>query len=333
MAFSGTVSETSFNALKVVDHAFRRCRLPAQAISAEMQSYALEALYLLLSDLANPKPPSWCIERQIYPFYEGQPDVELALGTVEVLNANLRTLQELDPGPAKTFITSTSYKVDFGDADGGEAGVNTVGVKWSAAAVALTFQVSDDDLSWTTVGTQSTAAAAGEWTWTDVVPARTARYFRFTTAAPYSASQVYLGAAPQEIPMGVLNRDTYVAQSNKVFLGRPLTYWFQRDLPRPVMHLWPAPNAAAEQQQLIVWRHRHIMDTANLRQDVEVPQRWLEAIVNGLAARMAAETPAVDAGLIPVLEQRAAASLQRAWDGDNDGSPTFIQPRIGCYTR
>ena len=133
--------------------------------------------------------------------------------------------------------------------------------------------------------------------------------------------------------MGVLNRDTYVAQSNKVFQGRPLTYWFQRDIARPVMNLWPAPNAAAEQQQLIVWRQRHIMDTENLQQDVEVPQRWLEAIINGLAARVAAETPAVDMNLIPVLEQRAAISLQRAWDGDGDGSPTFINPGIGCYTR
>jgi len=75
------------------------------------------------------------------------------------------------------------------------------------------------------------------------------------------------------------------------------------------------------------------MDTENLQQEVEVPQRWIEAIVNGLAARMAAETPQVDANLIPVLEQRATMSLQRAWDGDNDGSPTFINPGIGCYTK
>lgn len=333
MAFSGSISNTNFNALKVVDTAFRRCRLPAQAITAEMQTYALEALYLLLSELANTKTPSWCIERQIYPFYEGQPVVTLSNGTVEVLNANLRTLQELDPGADKTFITSTSYKVDFSSADGNSATVNTVGVKWLAAAVTLTFQVSDDDINWRTVGTQTTAASAGEWTWTDIQPATAHTYFRFTTTTPYAAEQVYLGTLPQEIPMGVLNRDTYVAQSNKVFLGRPLTYWFQRDLPQPVMNLWPAPNLAAEHQQLIVWRHRHIMDTENLRQDVEVPQRWLEAIVAGLSAKVAAETPAVDASLIGVLEQKWYMARQAAWDGDNDGSPTYINPGIGCYTK
>ena len=326
MAFSGSISNTTFNALKVVDHAFRRCRLPAQAITAEMHTYALEALYLLLSELANTKTPSWCIERQIYPLYEGQPVVTLTNGTVEVLNANLRTLQEITGG---VVSLPTSYTVQLD----GAGTVNTVGMKWTGAAVPVTFETSADGLTWTAVGTQTTAAAAGEWTWTDVVPAQARAFFRITSTAPMLLSEVYLGTLPQEIPMGVLNRDTYVAQSNKVFLGRPLTYWFQRDLPQPVMNLWPSPNAAAEYQQLIVWRHRHIMDTENLQQDVEVPQRWLEAIVCGLASRVAAETPQVDPGMVPMLEQKWLVARQAAWDGDNDGSPTYINPGIGCYTK
>jgi hypothetical protein len=330
MAFSGSISSTTFNALKVVDHAFRRCRLPAQAITAEMHSYALESLYLLLSELANTKTPSWCIERQIYPFYEGQPVITLANGTVEVLNANLRTMQELT---GVTVSLPTSYTVAFSNLYGGVGTVNSVGVKWLGASVDLTFETSEDGIIWTQVGTQTTVASTGEWTWTDIVPALAKEFFRITSASPMLMEQVYLGTMPQEIPMGVLNRDTYVAQSNKVFLGRPLTYWFQRDLPRPVMNLWPSPNAAAEHQQLIVWRHRHIMDTQNLQQDVEVPQRWLEAITAGLSARVGAETPMVDPNLITVLDQKWIVARQAAWDGDNDGSPTFINPGIGAYTK
>jgi hypothetical protein len=326
MAFSGSISNTTFNALKVVDTAFRRCRLPAQAITAEMQSYALEALYLLLSELANTKTPSWCIERQIYPLYEGQPIVTLSNGTVEVLNANLRTLQELT---GTTVSLPTSYTVNF--AGGGT--VNTVGIKWAGPSVPINFEASNDGVIWVLVGSQTTEASLGEWTWTDIQPSLSWAFFRISSVLPMLMSQVYLGNLPQEIPMGVLNRDTYVAQSNKSFQGRPLTYWFQRDLPQPVMNLWPAPNEAAEQQQLIVWRHRHIMDTENLRQDVEVPQRWLEAIISGLASRVASETPSVDANMIPLLEQRWLAARQAAWDGDNDGSPTFINPGIGCYTK
>ena len=175
-------------------------------------------------------------------------------------------------------------------------------------------------------------AVAGDITWTDISGALPYLYFRITASSPLLYSAITIGNLPQEIPLGQLNRDSYVNQSNKVFPGRPSNYYFQRDLPEPVVYLWPAPFSAAEQAQLVLWRHRQIMDTENLQQEVEVPQRWLEAIVNGLAAKVAAETPAVDAALIPILEQRSAISMQRAFDGDNDGSPIQINPGIRAYT-
>lgn len=325
MAYSGNISGTTFNALKVVDHAFRRCRLPAQAITAEMQSYALDSLYLMLSELANIKTPSWCIEELILPMYENQQLVTLPVGTVEVLNLNYRTLQLLY---GTTVATSTSYTFSFSST----TVVDTVGIKWSGTAVPVTFQVSTNGTTWTTVGTSSAVAVAGEITWTDISGALPYLYFRITASSTLLYSAITIGNLPQEIPLGQLNRDSYVNQSNKVFPGRPSNYYFQRDLPEPVVYLWPAPFSAAEQAQLVLWRHRQIMDTENLQQEVEVPQRWLEAIVNGLAAKVAAETPAVDAALLPVLEQRSAISVQRAWDGDNDGSPIQINPGIRAYT-
>jgi hypothetical protein len=211
--------------------------------------------------------------------------------------------------------------------------VDTVGIKWAGAAVPLTFQVSTNGSVWVTVGTSDATAAAGDITWTDISAATAYAYFRITADDPISFTTITLGNLPQEIPFGVLNRDTYTNQSNKVFPGRPNSFWFQRDLALPVMNLWPAPNVAAEQAQLVIWRHRHIMDTANLRQDVEVPQRWIDAIVNGLAFKVSCETPEVDATLSPLLEQRWLASRQIAYDGDNDGSPTFIQVNISAYTQ
>jgi len=326
MAYSGEVSTTVFNAIKVVDHAFRRCRLPAQAITAEMQTYALESLYLLLSDLANIKTPSWCIEKVILPMYENQPIVTLPNGTVEVLNLNYRTLQ---PVTGSVVSTSLAYTVNFTT----QTTVDTIGVEWSANAVPLTFQVSTNGIVWVTVGTSSDTATAGQITWTDISGALAYQYFRITSTLPISYTAITMGNLPQEIPLGQLNRDSYVNQSNKVFPGRPSNYYFQRDLPQPVVNLWPAPFSAAEQAQLILWRHRQIMDTQNLQQDVEIPQRWINAIVDGLASAVASETPAVDMQLMAILTQKAAMSLQRAWDGDNDGSPIQINPGIGVYTR
>lgn len=327
MTTSGTVSATTFNTQRVIDHAFRRCRLRAQQISAEMQAYARDDLYLVLSRLASTRAPSWCIEKQLYPLYAGQPTVTLDAGTVEVLNANYRTVQPL-AGTATTGATSLTTQFSTATA------VTTVGLRWSAAPPALlTFEVSSDGVAWTTVGTHVPTAASGEWSWADIAPTSAAVFFRISAGSAITVSDSLLANTPQEIPMGVLNRDTFVAQTNKTFQGRPLTYWFERRTPQPVMNLWPAPNEASEYAQLVVWRHRHIMDVGPLAGEIEVPQRWMDAIVDALAAKLAAETPEVDAQLIPVLEARAAQSLREAWDGDNDGSPTYIQPRIAAYTR
>ena len=325
MAVSGTVSTTVFNTNRVVDTAFRRCRLPAQAITSEMQQYALDALYLWLSQLANARSPSWCIERLVLPMYAGQPTVTLPIGTVDILNLNYRVLQALDNTPT---TTASSYVADFGT----ETPVVSVGVKWLATSPALTFAVSEDNAVWITVGTQASGTASGEWSWTDISKVNAYRYFRVVAATPISYSDLILGNMPQEIPMGLLNRDSFTAQSNKTMQSRPVTYWYQRERLNPILNLWPAPNPAAEGHQLIVWRHRHIMDVGTLQQEVEMPQRWMEALIAGLADRLAQETPAVAPELMPMLAQRGAIALQDAWSGDGDGSPTYYQPKISAYT-
>ena len=335
MAYSGNIGIKTFNALKVVDHAFRRCRLPAQAITSEMQEYALDSLTFMLDELSNIRTPSWCIEQQILPLYENNQIVTLPKGTIDVLNLNLNVLQELS-GTVKA--TNTSYLVNLTT----PTIVNFIGIKWSAAAIPVTFQTSSDNIAWTTVGTSTSVnlstnatAVAGNITWTQINGALAKQYFRIIPtdgASTISYTTITLGNMPQAIPLGLLSRDNYVNQSNLVFAGRPSSFYYQRDLPEPVVNLWPAPNAASEKYQLVLWRHRQIMDTDNLQQQVEIPNRWMEAIINGLAARVCAETPSADAQLMPMLEARAAASVQRAWDGDNDGSAIQINPGIGVYT-
>jgi hypothetical protein len=248
---------------------------------------------------------------------------------------NLNVLQELS---GTVTATNTSYLVNLTT----PTIVNFIGIKWSAAAIPVTFQTSSDNVTWVTVGTSTSqdlstnaTAVAGNITWTQINGALARQYFRIIStdgASTISYTTITLGNMPQAIPLGVLNRDNYVNQSNLVFAGRPSSFYYQRDIPQPVVNLWPAPNAASEKYQLVLWRHRQIMDTDNLQQQIEIPNRWLEAIINGLAARVCAETVSADASLIPTLEAKAAMSVQRAWDGDNDGSPIQINPGIGVYT-
>jgi hypothetical protein len=331
MATSGTVSTTNFTTRRVIDHAFRRCRLGAQQITSEMIDVANDQLYLILSNLANRGVQLWCIEKLIMPLYEGNGSVTLPLGTVDVLNTNLRTLTQVDGTETTTSATITL-------AVAGGATVTSVGILWSAAAVPFVVEESADGISWTAVPTQeetdAPAQVAGEWLWVDFVSTTTNNYFRVrATSGALSATDVYFGNNPTEIPIARLNRDDYTALPNKFFLGRPLQFWFDRQRDQPVMRLWPVPNLAATTQQIVLWRHRYIQDVGTMVQDLDVPQRWFDAIVALLASKLAEEIPEVDAQLMPVLDAKAERALTEAENEERDNSGIFWQPNISVYTR
>lgn len=328
MAFSDTVSQTNFNTRRVIDSAIRRCKLTAQQITAEHIDIANDQLYLFLSDLANQGAPLWCIEKQIYPLYEGVGDITMTDGTVDILNSNFRTLQEVT---GTNTTTSTTRTVDFST----DIFVSTVGVLWSAAAVPVALERSDDNVTWVTIQTETTTATAGQWTWFDLDSSVATPYFRVrATTGTLSFSQIYLANTPTEIPLARLNRDDYTNLPNKAFQNnRPLQFWFDRQVNNPIMHMWPVPNDAATVCQIVLWRQRYIMDVGTMTQDVEVPQRWLEAIVAGLAAKMALELVEVDVNLIPILDQKAASTLYIAQMEERDNSPMMIAPNISPYTR
>lgn len=328
MAYSDTVSQTVFNTRRVIDNAIRRCKVPAQQITAEHIDIANDQLYLFLSDLANQGAPLWCIQRTIYPVYNGLAQLTTYQGTVDILNSNLRYLQ---PVTGVNYQEPTFRETDFTS----DVVVTTIGIKWSGDAVPIALQRSDDGAAWTTVQTETPSASAGMWTWFDLATVVASRYFRvLATSGTLSYSRIYLGNTPTEIPLARINRDDYTNLPNKAFLSnRPLQFWLDRQSLSPVMNLWPVPNDAAEVQQIVVWAQRQIMDVGSMTQEVEVPQRWLEAVVAGLAAKMALELVEVDPSMIPLLDQKAAIALNIAQMEERDNSPMMIAPNISPYTR
>ena len=328
MAYSNTVSRTVFNTRKVIENSIRRCKVPAEQISAEYVDIANDQLYLILSDLANQGAPLWCIEKVILPFYDGVGDVTLDTKTVDILNSNFRQLQTVT---GVNVDTSTSRTIDFG----GATFVTTVGIKWSAASVPVAFERSPDGIVWETIQTETPVATAGEWTWYDLDSSVATEFFRVrATSGTLGFSLIYTGNTPTEIPLARMNRDDYTNLPNKSFQNnQPLQYWFDRQIPNPIMHLWPVPNAAAETCQIVLWQHRYIMDVGTMTQELEVPQRWYEAIVSLLAAKMAMEMIEVDANLIPMLDAKAAQALYVAQAEERDNSPMTIAPNIAMYTR
>jgi hypothetical protein len=328
MAYSGTVSQTKFNTRRVIENAARRCKLPPQSLSAEHVEVANDQLYLLLSDLSNRGIQLWCIEKQIYPLYDGVGTITLDTGTLDILNSNLRTLQQVT---GINTDTSTSRQVFFPT----PTFVTTVGIKWTAPAVPLSLQRSDDGVTWTTIQTETPTASAGEWTWFDLDSSVATPYFRvLATSGTLGFSRIYLANTPTEIPIARLSRDDYTNLPNKSFQSnRPLQFWLDRQVVQPVMYLWPVPSNNAEDYQIVIWRQRYIMDVGTMTEEIEVPQRWYDAIVSMLAAKLAMEYIEVDAQMIPMLDAKAKEALYFAQQEERDNSPMMILPNIAMYTR
>lgn len=327
MSYSGTISQTRFTTDRLLRSAVRRCRVPAAQISAESWDIAQDEMFLLLSSLANQGVPLWCIEKQLYPMYEGVGAITLDVGTVDVLNSFFRTL------PAVTGAvtdSSTTHTVEFDSV----TQVTTVGVLWSAAAAPLAFEKSDDGVTWVTAQTEDPTASAGQLTWFDMDSSAGSLWFRVrATSGTLGFSQITLGANPTEIPLARMNRDDWTNLPNKYFQSdRLLQFWFDRQTPQPVMRMWPIPNAAAAQSIIVVWRHRQIMDVGTLNQEIECPQRWYDAMVAGLAKRLAREMIEVDPKVIPQLDADAAEAMSTAQAEERDASPTYFSADISMYT-
>lgn len=352
MATSGTVSQTVFNTGRVIDHAYRRCRVPPETVSSEMLSIAQDNLYLLLSSLQNIGLALWTVERHVLPLYEGQANVTLPLGTIDVSNYNYRTISrytgtttssdggvadyasdnDLETACAQTApngsITTDLFQPTF---------VSTLGVNMKTAATyTLVFEYSNDLVTWTSVVAPGAVSyAAGEWQWYDLDPQINAQWWRVREVggATLDVAEFVVAGNPNEIPFARLNQDDYTNLPNKAFQGRPLQFWLDRKVNRPVMRLWPVPNAAAAYAQAVVWVQRYIQDVGTLTQEIEVPQRWYDAIVWQLALRLAVETPQVDPNVLSVITPYAQQALAGAQMEERDNSPVMWTPNIAPYTR
>jgi hypothetical protein len=146
-------------------------------------------------------------------------------------------------------------------------------------------------------------------------------------------NNLYICNNPYEITIARLNRDDYVNLPNKTFQGRPLQYWYDRQRDVPIMTLWPSPDKAATQNQITIWRKRYVMDVGGINDQLDIPQRWFDAVVYSLAVRLAEERTEVDPQLIPMLSAKADLMLMSARQEERDNSPTYWSPNLRGYTR
>ena len=367
MATSGTVSTFPFTTRKVMDHAFRRARLMPQMNAPENLSIAQDCLYMLTSEWVNAGFPQWTRQFYLLGPTIGQPDVTCPLGTMEVIHAYWRSSNllrgvasvtggadgsALFSGQPGADITIPSPNPAVTVAFGSPTEVDTVGVLLggsSSITTALQILTSTDGVTYVVAQTLPSATyAPGEWTYFDLDPSVIQPYFRlqYTGGSSWVLNQLNLGLANgQDIMLGELNADDYYNLPNKFFAAPQSNSMFvDRQLDNAVIKLWPTPNQGAFYNGCIsVLARRYIQDPGSMSQNMEVPQRWWNALVSRLAVmlRDSIELPPAQsqveaqerAQLQARLDQAAGKAEALAWGEERSGGPIRWAPDISCYTR
>lgn len=129
--------------------------------------------------------------------------------------------------------------------------------------------------------------------------------------------------------MYALSRTEYAAIPNKTLQGRPNQYWFDR-LQTPTLTLYPVPDGNGP-YTLQWYRFRQVQDALMANgMSVEVPNRALDAIVSGLAYRLARIYR-------PDLEAARKVDASDAWllyaRQDTENAPLYIMPALSSYYR
>lgn len=153
------------------------------------------------------------------------------------------------------------------------------------------------------------------------------------------------GQNQMDININRISVSTYSTIPNKNATGRPIQVWVDRQsgatypvtgVNNPKVHIWPVPDQgtiSAPYYYFVYWRLRRMQDAGNGVNTQDIPFRFLNAMVAGLAYYLSMKIPGVDPNRIPMLKADYDAQLKLAMDEDHDKASVRFVPRNMFYGR
>lgn len=327
---SGTVGQTTFDVVTIIEHAFRRASGKITSlISGDQLVSAKQNLSLILAAFATKGLSLWCIETRGYasePYLAGY---ELGAGVEDVLTALLRRGTFTSATPSAGIAPH-----DFGAAT--QVGSATVVLPASSGEVTWALQYSEDGLSWTSVDTYTNTLSAQTTVVLLADPQPLAQYWRVFQTAGTSQTpvSVKLVSSYYDVPMSKISRTDYFNLPNKNTPGVPTQFWYDKQAYDPRMVVWQV--AGSTEYQFLVTVQSAVQDVTSYTESLMVPVRWLDAIIADLAVRMYFELPKgmrnEDISLSDMITY-AENKLAEAANSESDGGPIRWAPNISSYTR
>ena len=102
----------------------------------------------------------------------------------------------------------------------------------------------------------------------------------------------------------------------------------------PCINIWPVPNQGSLDNPyytFVYWRMRRVQDAGSGTSDQDIPFRFLECMVAGLAYKMALKIPDIDPNRVLMLKSEYEQQWQLAADEDRDKASDRYVPRTMMY--
>lgn len=128
-----------------------------------------------------------------------------------------------------------------------------------------------------------------------------------------------------DLSVSRISVSTYASIPNKLVTGRPIQVYIDRVAPIPNINVWPVPDGT-QTYTLVYWRLRRIQDAGGGVNTMDVPFRFLNCMVAGLAFMLSMKVPG-GMDRLGVLKQQYDEAWDVAATEDRDKSSIRFVPR------
>lgn len=156
------------------------------------------------------------------------------------------------------------------------------------------------------------------------------------------------GTGQNQIDINItrISESTYATIPTKNALGRPIQVWINRQsgtqypnglLPPgtvtkfPTINVWPTPNAPGDQYTFVYWRLRRIQDAGSGTTTQDIPFRFINCMVAGLAYYLSMKLEGVPQDRIMMLKADYEQQWQLASEEDREKASIRFVPRQLFY--
>jgi hypothetical protein len=289
----------------IIREAFERIGILGEFVEAQKLNAARTSINFLLLEWMNKSVNLWTLQSAYLPLItnQGQYIFDDIIG--DVIQANLRTstrqlngtpaasnggaaVNAFDGNPATSCDAGVNGNISYDYGDGVTQQINFIGIQsFTTTAYTLLLESSVDNINWTTLYTIPLQTfSAGVNVWFDVPTPINARAYRIreTGGATLNIAELYFNNNILDLPISSVSRYEYYTYPNKKLQGRPTIYYLDSQI-NPIFNLWPVPS---DQYNCVQYTYKKMMqDVGQFTNSLQIPQRFYQAMVWGLAYHMA----------------------------------------------